>query len=121
VIFSEYNHWQLHAQNSAVTSYYLDIYDQGTWLTLGTMLGHDVNEEQDAGDFYGSLLNLNAQINGASIGRDSGMLMLTREQPKRDLTMVALAESLFIINSVHEYIYPQVYELIGSLNLRANN
>ena len=120
VNLSEYYHWQLYAQNSA-NSYYLDIYDQGSWLTYGTTLVHDVDEGQGQGAFYGGLLDLNASINGADIGRADGLLILTREQPKRGLTIVSLAESLFIMNSAQEYIYPQVLRLINSLNMRANN
>lgn len=115
----EYDHWQLYAQNSAAP-YNLDVYDQNIWLTYGTVLVHDVNEGQGPGDFYGGLLDLSAQLNGAHISRADGFLILTREQRKFGLSISSLAESLLIMNSAHELIFPKVLGLIASLNVTKN-
>lgn len=93
----DYNHWRLDCENSEAY-FTLDIFDQGQWITYGIVLVPDV-EGQDCGEFYRSLLDINAYLNGAHIGIANDQVILTREEPKGGLVLVSLAESLLIINN----------------------
>jgi hypothetical protein len=92
------------------------IKDQDPWVTFGTALIPDVTGENRA-DFYGKVLELNAQLNGAHLGKQEDKLVLVKEELKRDIDQASFYENLNIFNEAHRVAYPKLLEEAENLGV----
>lgn len=102
----ELNHWQLDMNNS-FAPFTLDIYELDEWISFGILLMHDI-QGQGKAEFYKYLLERNAELYGAHLAIQGDLLILIKEDLKTGFDPKSLANSIRIMNTVHQTIYPQL-------------
>jgi hypothetical protein len=112
-------HWQLGMKNS-VGKYTIDIIDQGDWITFGVPLSPDV-EGQERVNFYATLLDLSAKLNGVHIGREGNRLVLISEVQKEGLDPIEFGRIIILIDQAHQIVFPELLKQIKKLDLKFSN
>jgi hypothetical protein len=109
-------HWQLGMSND-VGAYTLDIKDQDPWISYGTQLTPPL-EGENRGDFYESMLEENARLNGAKIGIENDRVVLVHEEPKYGASEATIYRNVATFNEAQKHVYPKVLRKAEELGLR---
>jgi len=109
------NEWQLQMSHQ-YADYTVTIINHGNWISYGAdLIGDVVGDERD--EFYRSVLQLNARLNGTRIALEDGRLVLVREDFFEDINQYRLYRSLNLFHQAHEYVYSIVLDEADKRNL----